>query len=341
MPTSSHATRVRRPPGRDRSEDDHDLKWRHRPEKEPSPPPQASPPGGPGTPLLGLILHAAQRGVYALLLILGLIYFISLASELGLSGGLGSLPRAAGSAWRISTGFLETLFSGEIPAAEVLWGPLSRSLGLLAAALALGVSAGLLLGALAAIRRHSRISGLLVSLSVLGISTPSYVAAMFLIWSVVWLFQRTGVRVLPVFGFGWDERLILPTIVLAARPMANMVRLSYSSLIDIFDADFVRTAHSKGLSPNAVFWHHILRNAGIPLLTTAGVSLRFSLSILPIVEYIFSWPGVGLTLLETRNTETTILLVLPLAVLFIGVNLALDTLYLVIDPRLRSSRQEA
>jgi peptide/nickel transport system permease protein len=335
MSVSSGAGQVRQTLGR-RQVDDHDLKWRHRPEPAPAPPSQAVPQES-GPAYLSIVLHTAQRALYACLLILGLIYFIALASEMGLSGGIRSLPRAAGSAWRISVAFLGTLFSGQIAFGESLWGPLSKSLGLLSVSLALGVTVGLLLGAYAALRRHTRISGLLVSLSVFGISTPSYVAAMFLIWTIVWIFQRTGVRVLPIFGFGWDERLILPALVLAARPMANMMRLSYSSLIDIFDADFVRTAHSKGLSPSMVFWRHILRNAGIPLLTTAGVSLRFSLSILPIVEYIFSWPGVGLTLLETRDTETMILLVLPLAVLFIGVNLTLDLLYLFIDPRLRSS----
>lgn len=317
-----------------------DLKWRHQPDDAPEPAPAEDLRGAPGIDVFNLVLYAAQRALYALLLILALMYFVSLASELGIGGGLDRLPRAAGSAWRISTGFLTFLFTGEIALEQELWDPLSKSLGLLGAALAVGSVLGLSLGAYAALQRHSRLSGLLVSLSVLGISTPSYVAAMFLIWSMVWVFQETGLRILPVFGFGWDEHLIFPTIVLAARPMANMMRLSYTALIDIFEADFVRTAHSKGLTSRMVFLRHILRNAGIPLLTTAGVSLRFSLSMLPIVEYIFTWPGVGLTLLQTRDTQKIILLVLPLAILFIGINLMLDLLYLLIDPRLRSTEED-
>jgi peptide/nickel transport system permease protein len=319
--------------------DAQDLKWRHQAEDAPEPAPAEVLGEAPASGVFNLILRAMQRALYALLLILALIYFVSLASELGLSGGLSGFPRAVGSAWRMSIGFLTSLLSGEIALGQELWDPLGKSLGLLATALALGSTVGLSLGAYAALRRHSRLSGFLINLSVLGISTPSYVAAMFLIWSIVWLFQQTDLRILPVFGFGWDEHLILPTIVLAARPMANMMRLSYTALIDIFDADFVRTAHSKGLTSRAVFLRHILRNAGIPLLTTAGVSLRFSLSMLPIVEYIFTWPGVGLTLLQTRDTQKIILLVLPLAILFIGINLTLDILYLLIDPRLRSSEE--
>jgi peptide/nickel transport system permease protein len=173
----------------------------------------------------------------------------------------------------------------------------------------------------------------------MGMSTPSYVAAMFLIWAFLGINKSSGVRLLPTFGFGWDLHLVMPSLVLATRPMANMTRLTYSALIDIFEADFVRTAHSKGLKPRLVFWRHVLRNAGVPLLTTAGVAFRFSLAMLPVVEFIFSWPGIGLALLraiQSRDAPQVIVMVLPLAVLFVIVNLLLDIAYQVIDPRLRS-----
>jgi peptide/nickel transport system permease protein len=123
-----------------------------------------------------------------------------------------------------------------------------------------------------------------------------------------------------------------------------MTRLSYSALIDIFSADYVRTAHSKGLVPRLVFWRHVLRNAGVPLLTTAGVAFRFSLAMLPIVEYIFSWPGIGLALLEaigSGDVYRILVMVLPLALLFTLVNLLLDFIYGFIDPRLRSGEGAA
>jgi len=127
-------------------------------------------------------------------------------------------------------------------------------------------------------------------------------------------------------------------LVLAARPAANVMRLGYNALTDIMDADFVRTAYAKGLGPRVVLFRHVLRNAGVPLLTTVAVSLRFSLAVLPIVEYIFNWSGLGQELLvaiQVQDTNTVIGMILPLALLFVLVNLLLDILYLLVDPRLR------
>jgi peptide/nickel transport system permease protein len=202
----------------------------------------------------------------------------------------------------------------------------------------LAVVVGLSLGVGAGLRCKSRFSGFLVFFSVLGISTPSYFAAMLLIWFGVWLYRATGVDFIPIHGFGWDAHLILPALVLAARPAANVMRLGYNALVEVLGADFVRTAHAKGLGPRVVFFRHVLRNAGVPLLTTVAVSLRFSLAILPIVEYIFNWSGVGQELLEAiqaQDTTTVVGMILPLAVLFVLVNLFLETLYLFVDPRLR------
>ena len=278
------------------------------------------------------------------LLLLALIFLVNLCAELAFRGGLSGLGEAFPEALYTSYQFLADLFQGNVEALEEMWRVLPRSLGLLAVSLALGIAIGLPLGMLAAVKRHGRVSGLVISASVLGVSTPNYVAAMFLIWSVVAIFRSTGVRLMPTFGFGWDRHLIMPALVLATRPMANMTRLSYSALIDIFSADYVRTAHSKGLMPRLIFWRHVLRNAGVPLLTTAGVAFRFSLAMLPIVEYIFSWPGIGLALLEgigSGNVYRVLVMVLPLALLFTLVNLLLDFIYGFIDPRLRGGEGAA
>jgi peptide/nickel transport system permease protein len=195
------------------------------------------------------------------------------------------------------------------------------------------------LGVAAGLRRKTRFSGALVFISVLGISTPSYFAAMLLIWFNVWLYRRTGNSFLPVYGFGWDLHLLLPSLVLAARPAANVMRLGYNALAEVLDADFVRTAHAKGLGPRVVLLRHVLRNAGVPLLTTIAVSLRFSLAVLPIVEYIFNWSGIGeglLAAIQAQDVVTTVGMVLPLAILFVLVNLFLEIVYPLIDPRLRT-----
>jgi peptide/nickel transport system permease protein/oligopeptide transport system permease protein len=191
----------------------------------------------------------------------------------------------------------------------------------------------------AALQRRTPLSGFVLFLSTLGISTPSYFAAMLLIWFGVWLFEATGTHWFPIGGFGWDAHIILPALVLAARPAAAVTRLAYNALIETMDADYVRTAHSKGLAPRSVLVDHVLRNAGVPILTTIVVSLRFSLAVLPIVEFIFSWPGIGLALLtaiQVGDTVGTVGMISALALLFVVVNAFLGFLYPLLDPRLKT-----
>ncbi len=299
----------------------------------------------------GMLLRFVWRLSTASVLLVALIFFVSLAMDLARSGGLQALASSAPSAADFTIDYLANLIHGDMgtiaplyssgpatPVTEELVRTLPKSLGLLAVALTLAVLIGLTLGIGAGLRRKGRFSGLLVFLSVLGVSTPSYFAAMLLIWFAVWLYRTTGMDFIPIHGFGWDAHLVLPSIVLAARPAANVMRLGYNALVEVLDADFVRTAHAKGLGPWIVLFRHVLRNAGVPLLTTVAVSLRFSLAILPIVEYIFSWSGVGeelLTAIQIYDTNTVIGMVLPLALLFVLVNVLLETLYLFLDPRLR------
>jgi peptide/nickel transport system permease protein len=267
-----------------------------------------------------------------------LVFLVSFAGRLAFEGGIQSFPNSIPDAVDISIEFLRSLTAGELSSVEELPALLPRSLGLLLISLILGTLVGLILGGIAAIKRGSRVSTILMSVSVFVISTPSYVAGMFLLWAAVWFNKTTGIRILPTFGFGWDEHLIIPGLVLAARPMASMMRLTYSALLDILLSDYVRTAHSKGVHPRGVFLRHVIRNAGVPLLTTAGVSFRFSLAVLPIVEYIITWPGVGLELLrsiQTGDLFRILVMVLPMAALFILVNMFLDFVYELIDPRLR------
>lgn len=274
-----------------------------------------------------------QRVALGLVLLPALILFVALASELRRGGGLDSYATAIPEALQFGLTFVQELLSGEIKIEPDLGEALPKSLGLLAVAIVIGVPIGLALGFYAAARRHGRIASFLITGSVIGVSTPSYILAMFLIWAVVWITRETGVRILPVYGFGWNERLILPALVLAARPLANMFRVSNSTVTDVIDADFVRTARSKGLDPRRVYSRHVLRNVAIPLLAALLVSVSMALSMLPIVEMIFSWPGIGLALLQTSDTTTTVMLVLPLVVLFVVADIALEFTNRIVDPR--------
>jgi len=307
--------------------------------------------------LLGGVANVFLRFTWRLLstalLLVTLVFFEALAMELGQEGNLQALPSAVPSAAGFTADYLKGLARGDLgvissghraiagtPVTDDLGRALPKSLGLLAFALTLAALVGLILGIVAAFRRASHFSGLLLFASVLGISTPSFFAAMLLIWFGVWLYRTTGTHFLPISGFGWDAHLILPALVLAARPAAAVTRLSNNVLVEILEADYVRTARAKGLDPRLVLLRHVLRNAGVPILTTVGVSLRFSLAVLPIVEYIFNWPGIGLRLLksiEAQDTTAVVGMTLPLVLLFVLVNLLLEVLYPLVDPRLRAS----
>ncbi|MCK4899932.1 MAG: ABC transporter permease subunit, partial [Anaerolineales bacterium] len=119
-----------------------------------------------------------------------------------------------------------------------------------------------------------------------------------------------------------------------------ITRVSFISLSDVLEQDYVRTAYGKGLVSRMVMNHHVIRNAAVPVLTTLGVSLRFSVSSLPVVELFFGWAGLGFTLLKSisrQDDDLTVTLFLCLGILFILTNILLEVGYRLIDPRLRES----
>jgi ABC-type dipeptide/oligopeptide/nickel transport system permease component len=140
-------------------------------------------------------------------------------------------------------------------------------------------------------------------------------------------------------GYAWDfQHMAMPLLVLAARPVAYLTRSSYISLSRILEEDYIRTALSKGLTQSRMVWVHAFSNLAIPLLTAVGVSIRFSLSALPLVEYIFAWPGIGQRILEAINERTPLLVVaiaLTIGLTIQLISFLLDLTYYFIDPRVR------
>ncbi len=197
---------------------------------------------------------------------------------------------------------------------------------------------GVPLGAVAARRSNPVLSSTTMALSLLGISLPSFFLAVGLQTLEVLSYRATGFRLVPVGGFGWDAHLVLLALVLAARPLAHLARITYATLRDIHTEDYVRTARAKGLPERVVLRVHEARNAAVPLLTALAVSLRFSLASLPVVEFFFGWPGIGAELLDAiriGQAQAVAGMALALGLTFMLMNLTLDLLYRVADPRLR------
>jgi len=225
----------------------------------------------------------------------------------------------------------------EIPVRNVLFDTFPKSMGLIAVSLSLAVLLGLFMGVTATLARSSLSLGILTA-SALGISIPSFFAAFLFQRLVIRMAQMLGFRLVPVGGFGWDSHLLLPALVLAARPVAQITRIAYISLTEVLRQDYIRTARAKGLTQGEILWRHAFRNAAIPILTSIGISLRFSLGSLPVVEYFFGWPGLGKKLVEAIQGgygELVVTLALALGLTFMLVNLGLDVTYRIVDPRLR------
>ena len=181
---------------------------------------------------------------------------------------------------------------------EVLLDAYPKSMLLVGLAVGLATLLGVIVGVVAAATRSARLRSALVGSTVAVVSTPSFLLAILLILLSAEMVRRYNIRLWPSFGFGIDDHLILPTLVLAARPFAQIASFAYVAVDEELGADYVRTARSKGLLERVVMGRHALRNALVPILGAVAAAVSIALSTLPVVEVFFSWPGLGFALLQ-------------------------------------------
>ncbi|HJV55738.1 MAG TPA: ABC transporter permease [Methylomirabilota bacterium] len=239
--------------------------------------------------------------------------------------------------------FLRSVFRGDFgqsfqyraPALQVVTERLAATVQLALAALLITVSVGVSLGIVAAVRRGTRYDYASTILAVLGQSLPNF-------WLGIMLILLFGValRWLPTSGFESWRHLILPAVTLAAFPMALVARLTRSSMLEILGRDFIRTGRAKGLAERAVILRHALRNAAVPLLTVLGLQIGTLLGGAVITESVFAWPGMGKLVVDAiffRDFPVVQTVLILSATIFVVINLLVDLLYTVIDPRIRYS----
>ena len=219
------------------------------------------------------------------------------------------------------------------PAFQVVVDRFPATLELAVLSLLISVIFAIPLGVLSATRPNSIFDHICTLLALVGQSIPNFWLGILLM-----LFFGVTLRWLPISGRGDWHNLILPSITLAAFPLARNMRLFRSSLLDVIHTDYVRTARAKGLSDNAVMYRHALRNALLPLVTMLGLQLGFTLGGSVIVETVFAWPGVGRVIVQAINQKDFPVVqagVTLLALAFTITNLVVDLLYAWIDPRIR------
>lgn len=206
-------------------------------------------------------------------------------------------------------------------------------------AILFAVIVGLPIGAFAAIYHNTWFDRAAMAAVVAMVSVPSIVLGPLLV-----LFFAVRHPWLPVSGWESPKYTILPTIALGARSAALMARFMRASLLDVLRQDYIRTAMAKGLSRTAAVWHHAIKNAFLPVLTVIGTSFGALLTGSFVVETIFQVPGIGYASIDSiskRDYAVIQGMALLVALVFTVVNLSVDILYGVIDPRVRTQEARA
>ncbi len=205
----------------------------------------------------------------------------------------------------------------------------SAKLGVIAACIALVV--GIVLGAMAALRRNTVLDKIIMVITTAFVSMPSFIMGtlLLLIFAVHW-------HVFPANG-STAEGLVLPVITLALYPMAYITRLTRSSMLDVLGQDYIRTAKAKGVSPAKIVFGHALKNSLIPVITYFGPMLAYIVTGSLVVEQIFAVPGIGRAFVSSITNRDYPLIMgttIVLACLIVIMNLLSDILYKVVDPRI-------
>ncbi|MEJ8476568.1 ABC transporter permease [Roseibium algae] len=203
-------------------------------------------------------------------------------------------------------------------------------------AIAIGLVIGAVAGSVAALKRGSAVELLVMAVALLGQATPVFWLGIMLI-----LFFAVNLGWLPTGGYGTIWQLILPAVTLAVFVSASIARLLRSSMLDILQEDYIRTAKAKGLLRSTVFFWHVARNALIPVVTMTAILTGELLGGSVVTETVFAWPGIGRLIIQAIEAKDFPIIqagITLIAAIFVLINFLVDLLYGVLDPRIRKAR---
>lgn len=238
------------------------------------------------------------------------------------------------------------------PVSQVIAERLPATLELALVSGTLALSIGIALGVYTALRRRGFLSNLIMSLSLVGVSLPTFLIGILLIYIFA-----VELGMLPSFGRGetvmignWRSglftssglrSLILPAITLGLFQLTLIMRLVRAEMLEVLRTDYIKFARARGLSQRAIHFHHALKNTLLPVITITGLQLGSIIAFAIITETVFQWPGVGLLFINAiRFVDIPLMsayLVL-IALVFVVINLIVDLLYYLVDPRLRAAK---
>jgi peptide/nickel transport system permease protein len=236
-------------------------------------------------------------------------------------------------------------YGAGLPVTQLIVARLPATLQLVTTGLLLSVLGGILIGIVSAIHRYSMVDHLATGTAFFGMSVPVFWLGLMLI-----IVFSTSLHLLPSAGaytLGMPSsigdrlaHLVLPAIVLAIANLAQIARYTRSSMLEVLNADFLRTARAKGLPGRAVIYHHALRNALIPIVTVVGLALPRLVGGVAITESVFAWPGMGQLAVDSalqRDYPMIMGITLIVSVVVVAINFLTDLSYLLLDPRVELS----
>jgi len=238
------------------------------------------------------------------------------------------------------------------PVADLILERLPATLELSFIATLIGLAAGIPLGVYTALKPNSWLSRFLLAASLVGVSLPNFLIGIFLILIfAVWLGWLPSFGRGDVVHLGWWttgfltvsglKALILPSITLGFFPLTIVMRLVRAEMLEVLRTDYVKFARARGLTERAINFHHALKNTLVPVITIVGLQLGGIIAFAIITETVFQWPGMGLLFVQAIQFADIPIMAAYLCLvglIFVVINLAVDLLYVVVDPRLRVER---
>ena len=235
------------------------------------------------------------------------------------------------------------------PVSELLAERMPATLELAMTSTLFALLIGIPMGVYTGIRRNSWASKLFMSLSLIGVSLPTFLIGILLIY--VFAVQ---LKWLPSYGRGETVRLgwwstglltrsglaalIMPAVTLGLYQMTLIMRLVRAEMLEVLRTDYIKFARARGLAPRAIYFGHALKNTLVPVITIAGLQLGSVIAFAIITETVFQWPGMGLLFVQAvQNVDIPIMAayLMLVGLIFVAINLVVDILYTVVDPRLR------
>lgn len=229
-------------------------------------------------------------------------------------------------------------FRNGLPAAELIWQRVPKTLELGISTFLTALTMGIPLGVFAALNRDRWLDRMTMSFAVFGFSMPNFFLGILLI-----LLFALHLRVLPSSGYGTTGHMIMPVITLATAFAGAIARFTRSAMLEVLSRDYLRTAEAAGAGLGRRVWRHALPNAAIPIVTIVGFSLGGMIGGAVVTENVFAWPGVGRLLTSAvadRDLSVVQGIVVLVAVTMVLANLAVDLAYGWLDPRVRLGARE-